>query len=61
MDKNVFITRFGELMVTMCEMQDVINRLSAENAKLRDEQATLGGKNEIFNLAKEGEEQASAR
>lgn len=35
MDKNVFITRFGELMVTMCEMQDVINRLSTENAELR--------------------------
>lgn len=35
MDKNVFVTRFGELMVTMCEMQDVINRLSAENAELR--------------------------
>jgi hypothetical protein len=34
MDKNVFVTRFGELMVTVCEMQDVINRLMAENAEL---------------------------
>lgn len=42
MDKNVFVTRFGEIMVTICEMQDVINRLVAENADLRAKLADDG-------------------
>ena len=41
MDKNIFVTRFGELVVTMCEMQDVINRLSKENSDLRAENEKL--------------------
>lgn len=61
MDREIIVKRLGEMTLAICEMQDVINRLSAENAKLRDEQASLGGKNEISNLAEEEEKRTTAR
>lgn len=35
MDREIIVKRLGEMTLTICEMQDVINKLSAENAELR--------------------------